>query len=195
MAKSDILVSPARIFYAPVGEAFPDETSVAVGAAWGGNWVDLGYTIDPISVNLATETFDMRVQQSIVPVKKVRTSIDATIETKLAELSGANLTLVTDGTKTTTAAGASQKGFDSIVVDGEKTDISMYSFGIEGVRVHSTNARLPVRVFIPQGTIETTGAIEFSSNAGVGIPVKITALADTNGDVLVIHNVTAPVTA
>lgn len=193
MAKSDILVSPARIFYAPIGEAKPDETTVAAGAAWGGNWTDLGYTLEPVSLNLETETFDLMVQQSIVPVRTLRTAVNASIETTLAELSGANLALVLDGTKTTTAAGASQKGFDSIVVDGEKTDISMYQFGIEGVRVHSTNARLPVRVFL-EGSISMSGAIEFSKDSGAGIPVMIKAIADSNGDVLTVHNVTAPAT-
>ncbi len=40
-----------------------------------------------------------------------------------------------------------------------------------------------------------SGAVTFANNAGVGIPVQIKALADASGDVLVVHNVTAPATA
>lgn len=194
MAKSDILASPARIFYAPIGEALPNVSTVAYGAAWGGNWVDLGYTIDPVSVNLETETFDLKVQQLLTPVRTVRTAINATIETKLAEFTGANLVLAFDGTKTTTAPGAGQVGYDTVRVKGEKPDMSMYAFGIEGFRIHSSNARLPVRIFIPQGTIKASSGPEFSNSAGVGVGVTITAMTDTNGDVLVVHNVTAPAT-
>lgn len=192
MAKSDIIVSPAKIWVSPVGEALPDETTVAAGAAWGGNWTDLGYTLEAVSMNLETETFDLMVQQSIAPLRTIRVAMNATIETVLAELSGANLSMVLGATKSTTSAGASQKGFDSITVDGEKTDVSLYQFGIEGVRVHSSNARLPVRVFLPQASIVMNGAIEFSKDAGAGIPVQIKALADTNGDILIVHNVTSP---
>lgn len=195
MAKTDILAAPAKIYYAPVGETLPDETTVAAGAAWGGTWVDLGYTLTPVSVNLETETFDLFVEQNIAPVRRVRTALSAAFETTLAEFTGAVLALVMDGTKTTTAPGASQKGYDEVTVSGEKADVSMYAFGIEGVRVLANNTRQPVRIFIMQGSITASGAIEFSKSAGAGIPVTIGALADANGHVLKIHNVTAEATS
>jgi hypothetical protein len=42
MAASDVLVSPAYIWYAPVGEALPSPDTIAAGVAWGGSardWV------------------------------------------------------------------------------------------------------------------------------------------------------------
>ena len=41
MAVTDILVSPAKIWYSPLATALPDETSVAAGASWGAGWIDL----------------------------------------------------------------------------------------------------------------------------------------------------------
>lgn len=195
MAVQDIIVSPASIWYAPVGTAVPDETTVAVGASWGGSWTNLGYTLEPIQVSLETETFSLTVEQLTIPVRQIRTAMNISFSTVLAELTGTNLALVTDGTKVTMAAGVGQKGFDEITVDAGKTDVSLYAFGIEGVRVTNTNVRVPVRVFIPRGSIVSDGDITFAKGAGVGVPVKITALADvSNGTGLVIHNVTAPAT-
>ncbi len=42
MAEADILLSGAKVWYAPVGEALPDETTIAWDAAWDGNWVAAG---------------------------------------------------------------------------------------------------------------------------------------------------------
>ena len=39
---ADLIVGPARVFYAPVGEALPDESSIGYGDAWGGNWTEVG---------------------------------------------------------------------------------------------------------------------------------------------------------
>lgn len=196
MAVQDIIVSPATIWYASVGTALPDETSIAVGASWGGSWTNLGYTLEPVQVSLDTETFSLTVEQMTIPVRQIRTAVNISFSTTLAELTGENLALVTDGTKVTTAAGVGQKGFDEITVNAGKTNVSLYAFGIEGVRVTNANVRVPVRIFIPRGSITTNGDISFAKGAGVGIPVVITALADTsNGTGLVIHNVTAPATS
>lgn len=193
MAVQDIIVSPASIWYAPVGTAVPDETTVAAGASWGANWTNLGYTLEPVRVALEAETFDLTVEQLTIPVRTIRTAVNISFSTTLAELTGANLALVMDGTKTTTAAGAGQKGYDEITVDAGKADVSLYAFGIEGVRVGNTNARLPVRLFIPRGSITTSGELTFAKGAGVGVPVVIKALADVSaGTGLLIHNVTAP---
>lgn len=195
MAVTDIIASPASIWYAPVGTTLPDETTIAYGASWGGTWVNLGYTLEPITVNMTTERFDLMVQQLLVPVRSVRTLTDVMLETTLAEFSGTNLALVTDGTKTTTAAGASQKGYDEITVDAADASMSLYAFGIEGVRIHSSNAQLPVRVFLPRATIALNGAMQFAKDAGAGLPVQIKALVDpASTTCMIIHNVTAPTT-
>lgn len=194
MAKQDIIVSPAKIYYAPVGETVPDETDIDAGEAWGGDWEDLGYTLEPVAINFEVETFDLTVEQEITPVRTIRTLLNAGFTTTLAELTGDNLALVMDATITPTAAGASQKAWDLIEVDAEKADVSLYAFGVEGVRVTNANVRLPVRVFFPRASITTNGEMTFAKGAGAGLPVIVRAFADDSGKAVIIHNVTAPVT-
>lgn len=197
MAVTDILVTPATIYYAPVGEALPDETSVGYGDAWGGNWVDLGYTLEPVSLSYETETFELEVEQITLPVRRVRTKETVMIETSLAEMTATNLALVVDGTATTTAAGVGQVGFDEILAGGA-VDLSEYAWGFEGFRVTAANVRLPVRVFLYRGQAVLNGQLTFAKGAGVGIPIQIKALPDTTQtageQILVIHNVTAVAT-
>lgn len=197
MAVTDILVTPATIYYAPVGEALPDETSVGYGDAWGGNWVDLGYTLEPVSLSYETETFELEVEQITLPVRRVRTKETVMIETSLAEMTATNLALVVDGTATTTAAGVGQVGFDEILAGGS-VDLSEYAWGFEGFRVTAANVRLPVRVFLYRGQAVLNGQLTFAKGAGVGIPIQIKALPDTTQtageQILVIHNVTAVAT-
>lgn len=197
MAVTDILVTPATIYYAPVGEALPDESSIDYGEAWGGNWTNLGYTLEPVALSYETETFELEVEQITLPVRRVRTKETVMIETALAEMTGANLALVVDGTVTTTAAGVGQVGFDEILAGGS-VDLSEYAWGFEGFRVTSANVRLPVRMFLYRGNAVLNGQLTFAKGAGVGIPIQIKALPDTTQDageqILVIHNVTAVAT-
>lgn len=194
MSVTDILVTPAKIYRAPVGEALPDETTVAYGAAWGGNWTDLGYTLEPVSLSYETETFKLMVEQLTSPVRQVRQEENVAIETVLAELTGANLALVLDGTTTTTAPGVNQAGYDRILAGGS-VSLSEYAWGFEGFRLTSANARLPVRVFIYRGSAVLNGQLTFAKSAGVGIPVRIEAMPDTTRtagqQIVEIHNVTA----
>lgn len=56
--------------------------------------------------------FELEVEQITLPVKRLRQSEKATIETSMAEMSGANLALPIDGVVTTTAAGSSVRQMD-----------------------------------------------------------------------------------
>lgn len=195
MPVSDIIVSPASIWMAPVGTTPPDIDAIAAGVAWGANWEDMGYTLEPVSVGMNVQTFDLFVQQLTTPVRTLRTQIDAMFKTTLAEFTGKNIQVATDGTLVTVAASATKVGSDTIDVKADKTDVSLYAFGIEGVRVTDSNERVPVRIIIPRGSARLSGDISFAKGAGVGIPIEIKALADENGIAFKVQNVTAPKTA
>lgn len=193
MAVTDILVTPATIYRAPVGEALPDETTVAYGAAWGGNWTNLGYTLEPVSISYETETFKLMVEQLTAPVRSVRQEETITIETVLAEITGANLAMAMDGTSTLTSAGANQAGYD-LVEAGGSVAVKEYAWGFEGYRLAANNAKLPIRIFLYRGVPTLNGPLTFAKSAGVGIPLRVEALPNTTKtpgtQLLVIHNVT-----
>ena len=192
MAASDVLVSPATVWYAPVGTPLPNVSTVLAGAAWTAPWVNLGYTLEPTNLNMAVTPFDLFVQQLTVPLRTIRTQVDVMLETVMAEFTANTLKLATDGTVVTTAAGAGASGRDEITVLANKVDVSLFAFGIEGIRVTDANVRLPVRIFIPRGSATQNGPIVFAKDAGIGIPLQFKAFADNTGVALIIHNVTAP---
>ena len=198
MAVTDILISPAVLWYAPVGEALPDETTVEYGDAWGGNWLSVGYTLQPLSINYNQDIFELEVEQVSTPVKRTITKESVAFETVLAEFTGANLELIFGGTLTTTAAGASQRGYQQLE-SGGRVDIDEYAWGFEGLYKDSSNNQFPVRVFIYRGAATLNGQLTFAKAAGVGIPISIAAQADTSKAVgkqlMVIHKVTAEATS
>jgi hypothetical protein len=126
-----------------------------------------------------------------VPLRTIRTQVDISSETMMGDCTANTLKLATDGTVVTTASGVGASGRDEVTVLASKVDVSLFAFGIEGVRVTDTNARLPVRIFIPRGSAVQNGAITFAKDAGIGIPLMFKAFADSTGIAMVIHNVTA----
>lgn len=195
MAASDVLVSPAYFWYAPVGEPLPSADTIGAGVAWGGNWKNLGYTLEPVAVNLNVETFKLYVQQLMAPLRVTRTQQELSFESVLAEMTGQNLGLVFDGTVVTTAPGPAVAGKDTVTVKGDKVDVSVYAVGIEGIRVTDTNVRVPVRFILYKASITLNGPLNFAKDAGAGIPIHVDGLVDNSGNQMVIHNVTAPKTA
>lgn len=179
MAVADILLGSASMWVAPVGEAEPDETSIELGDAWGGNWEDMGYTTAPISLSRSIEEFELEVEQVTNPVKRIITKEDVMIETTLAEQTASNLSKVLNGTASTVAAGASQRGYEQVVSGGDSA-LNQYAVGFEGIYQDLNNAKFPVRVFLYIVTMSLNGQLQFSKRAAAGVPVQFKALADTS---------------
>ena len=178
MAVADILLSPAKIYHAAVGTALPNPNSISYGTAWGGAWSDLGYTLTPISVGYSQEIFKLEVEQVTLPVKGLVTMEEVTIETTLAEITAANMLLAFGGAVTTTAAGTAQVALEELK-SGGSSSITYYAWGLEGLYVDSNNNQLPVRMLIYRGSAVLNGSLNFSKREAVGIPLQITAWADT----------------
>jgi hypothetical protein len=179
MADADILIGPGCIYYAPIGEANPDETTVAYNAAWGGNWVNIGDFLEGEGVGFSMEEEVVKVwtERSTVAKNAVRTRREAMITTTLAEHSVVNMALLLDGTATTTAAGASQKGYSEIPF-GSNSDLDFYKWGIEGLRKDASDNNQPVRYFFHKGFIRIAGDVEFAKTAPTGIEIEINILGD-----------------
>jgi len=71
---ANILTGPVVVWYAPEGEAFPDENSIDLGDAWGGNWARLGATNDdtPLSCLYDFEEFDRKIMEALPACRTCR---------------------------------------------------------------------------------------------------------------------------
>lgn len=197
MANADIILGVGTLYYAPTGTANPDETSVGYGTAWS-SWTSLGTTLDALTLNYADTLKDVRVQQKLGVIKRFRTEVGITAKTKLAEHTGAILALLTGGTNTDTAAGASQKAFSQVTA-GDDPAIDEYKFGFETYRVDSAGTKQPVRYFFHKGHIRIDGDVNFDRENETGVPVVIEVLEDTSqsagSEFMVVDIVTAPASA
>lgn len=198
MAVTDILITPAKVYKAPVGEALPDESLIDYGEAWGGNWVDVGYTLQPVTLNYNREIFELMVEQVNGAVKRRVTDEVAIIETVLAESTPTNISLAIGGTVTTTAAGAGQVAYQELKAGGKFT-LTELAWGIEGLYENATGVQFPMRIFLYKATAILNGPLTFAKAAGLGVPIQISGLNDTSktvGEQLIsIQRVTAVATS
>jgi len=178
---SDILISEANLLYAPLDTDLPDETTVAWGAydSWT-DWVHLGYTDGVSNIGYAYTEFAYKPEQATSPVIRRKDTETMTLRFSLAQFSGAHLALVTDGTATTTAAGASQKGYTEVVGGGD-TEIPEYMFALEGYRTIA-GTKQPVRLFFHKANIALNGDIPVGKTSPAVLPVTVTALTDDTQD-------------
>ena len=178
MAATDILITPARVYKAPVGEALPDESSIDYGEAWGGNWVDVGYTLTPVTLAYKRELFRLKVEQVNGDVKRRVTDEEAIIETTLAESTPTNISFAIGGSVTTTAAGASQVAYQELKAGGAFT-IAELAWGLEGLYENASGVQFPMRIFLYKATSILNGQLTFAKAAGLGVPLQISGLNDT----------------
>lgn len=181
MPASNIMIAPANIWYAPLATALPDETAVAYGAAWPAGWVSLGYTLNPVELSIEIEKFDLEVEQVANPVLRQKTKETFSVETTLAELTGAYLKLGIGSSQaiTTVAAGASQHAFETLKAGGEVI-MPEYMLGFEGFTLDASNRQLPIRMFLYRANFALNGKLSFAKKAAAGLPLRVDALADTS---------------
>lgn len=174
--------SGAVLWYAPTGESVPDETSVAYGGDWGGNWTRVGFTKAPLTLAYTSEEFDITVEEELAPVKRRRISEGLMLETVLAELDLDYLELAAgeQDTVTTTAAGAAQDGYEEAGLGGV-AQLTERTWGFEWLHVDSAGNDQPARAFIHKATAMLNGPLQFSKKTSEypGIALQVKGLADT----------------
>jgi hypothetical protein len=116
-------------------------------------------------------------RQSFSPVRRRRTKETATVETVLAEHTAGNLAKAMAGIATTTAASATDPGFEEFEVGGDP-NLPLYVVGIEGSYNDEDEAYFPVRLFLYQATVSEGGTLEYGKERPAGIPLKLMALPD-----------------
>lgn len=98
------------------GNAFPGN-GIAWGTAWGGSWVDKGFTRDGLHVRLAVQRQDILVDQQVDPVLRIPTSRDIQMETRLAQVSMGNLADATGQGTAVTSGGQVELSISGTIVD------------------------------------------------------------------------------
>ena len=176
MSTADIMIGAARVFYAPVGEELPAD-SLEYGGMWTGNWDEIALTKEALSMKRDASDYDVRVEQSTLPIRRVTTEEDVTFETTLAEFTGDYLALAMEGTNTATAAGAGQVGKEELVAGGEYF-LTERTWAFEGMYVDASGNQFPVRIQIYRATSVLNGELKFTKSEEVGIPLEIKALGD-----------------
>lgn len=174
---SNILKSNARVWYAPAGEALPDETTVAAEGDWGGNWERVGYTAAPLVWTLTDERAVVEVQEERFALDEYGTRFESTLSTELAEVTGDYLALLMGGIVSTTAAGSSQKGYEQLDIDPSFI-LTKYIVGFEGLRQLANGTTQPIRVFAERATFKINGDVEFDSKSDTytRLPVMLRVL-------------------
>ena len=175
-----ILKSNAVLWQAPVTEAVPNVSTLA-GAVWGGNWVRMGATQAPLTMLYEDERADLNVEENLAPVLRYKTSESLTIETVLAEFDVDYLALMTEGGVSVDAGAGALIAYDELPV-GNRSALTTYKFGFEGIQVQSDGALWPIRVFVLRANIKLGGELTFSKREDdyTGVPITIEALAPTD---------------
>lgn len=124
-----VLPGPVRVFIAPyVANAIeaPPANTVAYGASWGGNWVDIGYTKGGGNIKIDEEVYSVTADQSKTPILDRKVGETATLEAVLLEATLENLH---------TALGIGELTIGSTVTsfgsDGDETQPTYVTIGVE----------------------------------------------------------------
>ena len=173
---SDIIVTPVIVYYAPLGSSLPADT-VAAGTAWGGAWVKVGYTSEPLTAKPAYTAVDIEIEQALTPVNRVKSKESLELETTLAEFYLDGLQLGIGGTVSPTAAGESQPGKEELDVGGVAA-LDKRMWGFEGSYIDEDGATFPIRLFVHRATAIVNGNLTFAKANPTGIPLQVSALAD-----------------
>src|SRR5215216_7830074 len=105
-----IKAGPGRIYYAPLGTAIPVPTAAAskLVVTWT-SWVQVGSTDEGLTYSESTDTENIRVAESLYPVRTVTTSKSGTVALSISEIHDLNWKLVSNGgTITVTGTGATK---------------------------------------------------------------------------------------
>ena len=187
MSVYDLLLTGARVYVAPVGEALPDGNTIGVGTAWGGNWTDLGTISQALNLVIEEERHDFKDQRYMQAVGQARKSMVHKFASALGEVNAANVAYVQGydpaDVVTTTAAGASQIGHELVTFGSGSAcarKVKEWAIGIEGVACTSAGDPSFLRVYLTKATFMPNGDQVFDAEGeNVMLPFMATGLVDT----------------
>ena len=167
MAVSDLIVSPAKVYFGAVG-ATPPLTTVTYGTAWAAAWTRVAETASPVTINYEFDVIDYDIQESLGPVNRKKTAERLTVETTLAAISLDQLVLSWQGSVTEVAQAAGVAAYERIS-GGDTAALQQYAWGFEG----QTTGGFPIRFFIWIATARAGAPLEFGKASQTGIPLQL----------------------
>lgn len=157
------------------GNSMPSDS--AWGTAWGGSWVDVGYTDGGLRFNVSTTFDDVKVDQSIDPVLVVPTGRDIRLSGNMAEFTTANMKIATgQGTSSTTAATSGIRGHTDLAFDAT---IALTYLTV-GFDVHASGDGESFRPVAWRSQARGNPQVQFSNSAKATIPFEVEAFPDPN---------------
>lgn len=167
-----VIAGPVLVYVATAGEAAP-AASIAKGTAWGGNWVEVGFTSGGVELQVETEKFAVETDQYNAPVKDFITKQEATFKFQALEATLTNLKqamgygTITSGSTESTLGVSAQDGIPTA-----------YAFGFEGFAPGATSsASYYRRIIIWNGSPQQPGALSHTKDGVVTVEYNVRALA------------------
>lgn len=152
-------------------------TDSAWGTAWGGSWVDVGYTDGGLRFNISTTFQDVHVDQALDPVLVVPTGRDIRLAGNMAEFTTSNVKVATgQGTSSTTAATSGVRGHTDLAFDAT---IALTYLTV-GFDVHASGDGESFRPVAWRAQARGNPQVQFSSTALAQIPFEVEAFPDPN---------------
>jgi hypothetical protein len=165
------------VFVAPflASNAIPADT-ILWGTAWGSNWVDQGYTNGGVHFSTEVTRGEIRVDQELDPVLRPATARTASMNTNLAQFSGAAIVSATgQGSVTTLAATTAVRGHDDYALGSTVLD-TFFSIGFD-LLAQDNEA---IRVFGWRWQPTGSPTFDFTPEAAALIPLNGSMLPDTS---------------
>jgi len=170
MNSYELLTGVGTLYVASLGETFP-----LVDAVPSVNWINLGNTIDGVTINVEQENEEIFVDQETGPVKAVRTTEGITISTNLAVSTLENLAQVLSQTITTVNPGVGVIGTKSIGLY-RGVSVTEKAFLFRGSSPYG--ASFPAQYQLTRGYFAGETESEFVKDGVAQIPVEFRVLVD-----------------
>jgi hypothetical protein len=166
---------PVIIYVAPVGTTEPAD-SVAYQGSWPSGWSEIGITNAALNMTITQDTNQIQPQQSPIDDKEVITKYTIELNTEILATTFTNLFYITNGTVTTTAAGASQVGKDEITF-GDTFSLPERAWGFEA----QNGAGFVQRFIVRRATSKSNGDVTFDRDNQTIYPLMVHALCPGSG--------------
>lgn len=173
----EIINGPLSLYWAPVGESFPD-----VDAAPGGNWTLIGtsgadnYTEDGVEISHEKAYNVFRGLNSAYPIKAFRTEADIMVSVTLADLTLAQARLAFNNNTVGSDAGPPSISTLDLDVSGDVAQMALLARGTgKSPEFDGGDAQLELNIVSEIGA----QALTFVKGDPVGLTLEFQAFFDT----------------